>query len=263
MELQLKGKTAMVAAASKGLGFGIARELAREGANVSMASRNISAIAEAARDIAGQTGAKTLGCVMDAKDLASIESWIEKTISEFGQIDMLVVNAGGPPPGTFDQLSDADWHSAFELTFLSTVRMIRAVLPSMRKAGGGSILTVTSSVIKEPLVNLLLSNAMRSGVAALLKSLSMELASENIRIVNLAPGRIDTERLQSLDKKNAETKGISFEEQRAFVQSSIPLGRYGTIEEFGRAAAFLLSPAASYITGEILLVDGGLARSIW
>ncbi len=263
MELGLHGKVAMVAASSKGLGYGIARELAREGALVSIGSRTESEIFEVADLLAEETGTEVLANVLDASDPDSIAQWLDNTTAAFGGVDMLVVNAGGPPAGKFDDFADSDWQTAFELTLMSAVRMIRAVLPSMRDTGGGSILTLTSSSVKEPIDFLLLSNVMRSGVTSLAKSLSQQLAPENIRVNNLMPGRIDTDRVQSLDALNADAKGVPVEEIKASNESGIPLGRYGTIEEFGRFGAFLLSDAASYITGQTIAVDGGLIKTVW
>ena len=263
MELGLRGKVAMVAAASKGLGFGIARELAREGALVSIGSRTESEIHDAAESLTNETDGDVLANVLDAADPNSIVQWLENTVDAFGGGDILVVNAGGPPVGKFDDFSDSDWQRAFELTLMSSVRMIRAALPFMREAGGGAILTITSCSVKEPIDFLLLSNVMRSGVTSLAKSLSQQLAPENIRVNNLMPGRIDTDRVQALDAMNAEAKEISVEEIKAANELGIPLGRYGTIEEFGRLGAFLLSDAASYITGQTIAVDGGLIKTVW
>jgi 3-oxoacyl-[acyl-carrier protein] reductase len=263
MELGLRGKVAMVAASSKGLGFGIARELAREGALVSLGARTESDVHDAAEILTNETDTDVLANVLDAAVSDSIIQWVDSTIDAFGGVDLLVVNAGGPPAGTFDDFADSDWQSAFELTLMSAVRMIRAVLPSMRETGGGSILTITSCSVKEPIDFLLLSNVMRSGVTSLAKSLAQHLAPENIRINNLMPGRVDTDRVRSLDQLNADAKGATVEQIKAAVEKDIPLGRYGTTEEFGRLGTFLLSDAASYITGQTIAVDGGLIKTVW
>ena len=263
MELGLRGKVAMVAASSKGLGFGIARELAREGALVSIGARTESEVFDAAERITEETGTEVLANVLDAADPDSISQWVENTTHAFGGVDKLVVNAGGPPAGNFDVFEDSDWQLAFELTLMSSVRMIRAVLPLMREAGAGSILSITSASVKEPIDFLLLSNVMRSGVTSLAKSLSKQLASENIRVNNLMPGRIDTDRVQSLDAMNAEARDLAVAEIKAANEAGIPLGRYGTIEEFGKLGAFLLSDAASYITGQTIAVDGGAISTVW
>ncbi|MFZ1396697.1 MAG: SDR family oxidoreductase [Candidatus Promineifilaceae bacterium] len=263
MNLGLQNKVIMVAAASKGLGYGIAQAVAQEGARVSIGSRTEADILAAAETLHRETGAETLGSVLDARDAASITNWVEATVAQFGGVDGLVVNAGGPPAGGFDNFSDDDWQAAFELTMMSSVRMIRAVLPHLRARGGGSILAVTSSSVKEPIDILLLSNVMRSGVVSLLKSLSRELAPEQIRVNNLVPGRILTDRVKSLDGIGAKNAGRTVAAQQAMQEKQIPWGRYGTIEEFGRAGAFLLSDAASYITGETLIVDGGAMKTVW
>lgn len=263
MDLGLRGKVAMVAASSKGLGFGIARELAREGALVSIGSRTESEIHDAAETLTNEMDGDVLANVLDAADPSSITQWLENTVDAFGGVDILVVNAGGPPAGKFDDFADSDWQAAFELTLMSAVRMIRAALPYMREAGGGSILVITSSSVKEPIDFLLLSNVMRSGVTSLAKSLSQQLAPENIRVNNLMPGRIDTDRVQSLDAMNAEAKDLPVEEIKAVNELGIPFGRYGTIGEFGRIGAFLLSDAASYITGQTIAVDGGAIKTVW
>ena len=263
MDLGLRGKVAMVAASSKGLGYGIARKLAHEGVLVSIGSRTEAEVHDAAEALIEETDGEVLANVLDVSDPDSIVQWVEKTTDAFGGVDILVVNAGGPPTGNFDDFKDADWQAAFELTLMSAVRLIRAVLPSMREAGGGSILTLTSCSVKEPIDFLLLSNVMRSGVTSLAKSLSQQLAPENIRVNNLMPGRIDTDRVQSLDKMNAEARGVSVEEIKAANELGIPLRRYGTTEEFGCLGAFLLSDAASYITGQTIAVDGGSIKTVW
>lgn len=263
MELGLRGKVAMVAASSKGLGFGIARELAKEGALVSIGARTETEIHDAAETLIQETGAEVLPNVLDASNPDSVFQWLENTVNAFGGVDCLVVNAGGPPAGKFDDFEDGDWQAAFDLTLMSSVRMIRGVLPLMREAGGGSILTVTSVSVKEPIDFLLLSNVMRSGVTSLAKSLSKQLAPENIRVNNLMPGRIDTDRVQSLDAMNADARNLTVQEIKAANESGIPIGRYGTSEEFGRLGAFLLSDAASYITGQTIAVDGGSVNTVW
>ena len=263
METGLAGKVVMVAAASKGLGYGIAKAVAQDGARVSIASRDLGSITKAAQQISRETGSEVLSYQFDANDPDSITQWTSHTIEKFGGIDGLVVNAGGPPSGTFDKFEDEDWQAAFELTLLSSVRMIRAVLPSMRARGGGSIVTLTSSSIKEPIDVLLLSNVMRAGVVSLAKSLSQQLAKEGVRVNNLVPGRMDTDRVKSLDEGRAMAMGQTVADIKAASEASIPLKRYGTADEFGKAGAFLLSDAASYITGSTLIVDGGSMKTVW
>jgi 3-oxoacyl-[acyl-carrier protein] reductase len=260
MDLGLKGKVALVAAAGQGLGYGTARALANEGARVSICSHLEDEIQAAASSLVDDTGGVVMASVCDVRDPAAIKAWVEKTVAEWGTIDALFINAGGPPAGTFADISEEQWQAAFELTLMSAVRMIRAVLPHM--TAGGAIVASTSSSVREPIGRLILSNVMRAGVASLIKSLADELAPDGIRLNTLIPGRIDTARVAQLDENKANKLGISVDEVRAQSIASIPLGRLGTIDEYGTAAAFLLSPAASYITGAMLRVDGGKLRSI-
>lgn len=261
MNLDLEGKVALVAAASKGLGYGIARALAGEGARVSICSRDREAAHAAAERIAAETGVETLGFTCDVTQEDQITAWIKGTVSAWGnRIDALVTNAGGPPSLTLHEASEDQWHAAFNLTLMSAVRMIRETLPYMGE--GSAILTVTSGSTKEPIPGLGLSTVMRAGVVGMVKVYADELSARGIRINNLVPGRILTDRIVHLDNINAERAGTTPEEIRAKSEVSIPLGRLGTIDEFGRAAAFLLSPAASYTTGATLRVDGGAMRSI-
>lgn len=263
MDLGLKGKTIMVAAGSRGLGLGIARQVAKEGARVSIAAPTEPRVHESAAKLRDETGASVISAVMDARDHASILKWRDDTLDAFESIDGLVVNAGGPPAGLFDDFDDTDWASAFELTLLSAVRMIRAVLPSMRAGQSGSIVTVTSSSVKEPIDMLLLSNVMRSGVTSLAKSLSRQLAGEGIRVNNLVPGAINTDRLKGLMETQAARTGEPFKNLWDSRAATVPLGRFGEPDEFGQAGAFLLSDAATYITGETLIVDGGAMKTVW
>lgn len=263
MDLGLNGKVIMVAASSRGLGFGTAQAVSREGARVSMGSRTAADITAAAKALHAETGHETAGFELDASDPASIESWVASTLDRFGRIDGLVVNAGGPPAGKFDAFDDEAWTSAFNLTLMSAVRMIRDVLPTMRAQGSGSILTITSSSIKEPIDFLLLSNVYRAGVVALAKSLATDLAKTGIRVNNIVPGQIDTDRVQANDRFAAQKADITVEAQRAKRHAAIPMGRYGTPEEFGKMAAYLLSDAAAYVTGATIMVDGGRAKTIW
>jgi len=260
MDLGLKGKVALVAAASKGLGFGVARALAADGAHVSICSRDSASVDAAVKKLTDETNAEVIGTACDVTNADSITAWVDATVAKWGVIDALLVNAGGPPGGLLLDMTDAQWQAAFELTLMSSVRMIRAAVPHM--TNGGSILTITSSSIKEPIERLGLSTVMRSGVAGLVKTLADELAPQKIRVNNLIPGRIDTDRVAQLDAAAAKRQNISVDEVRAQSVSKIPLKRLGTIDDFGAAGAFLLSPAAQYITGATLRVDGGQMRSI-
>lgn len=262
MDLGLTGKVAMVAGASRGLGYAVARQLAMEGVRVSMGSRDAAQIGDAGTRIAGETGADVLAVPVDVRSAESLTAWHAKTVERFGGVDLLFVNTGGPSPGTALSFDDEGWQSGFELLVLSAVRMIRLVVPSMRARGGGAIVVSTSSSVKEPIPNLALSNVLRSSVSALSKTLASELASEGIRVNHLLPGRIDTDRVRQLDAIRARQTNTSPDEQRVAHSKLIPLGRYGSPDEFATAAVFLFSDAARYITGASLQVDGGLIRSV-
>ena len=262
MDLGLQGKVALVMAASKGLGRAVATELAREGARVVIASRDEDALAQAAAEMREETGAEIEYSVADLTRAEDVRALVSHAADRFGGVDVLVNNTGGPPAGTFDDFDDEGWQAAFELVLLSLIRAVRGVLPSMRERGGGRIVNIASSSIKQPIENLILSNTFRAGISGLAKSLAVELAPDGILVNTIGPGRISTARSQSMDAARAETLGVSVEEVRGQVASQIPLGRYGTPEELARVAAFLASPANSYVTGQAILVDGGMVRAL-
>lgn len=262
MELGLRGKVAMVGGASRGLGYAVARALAGEGALVSIASRDADAVRRAAAKIQQETGARVRAVPADLSRADAIAPWHAATIEEFGGVDLLFANTGGPPAGTVSSFDDGAWQSAFDLLLMSVVRAVRLVVPSMRARGGGAILIGTSSTVKEPVQMLALSNVMRSGVTSLAKTLSVELAADKIRVNTLIPGRIATDRLAQLDEISAKTSGLALEAQQKRNAAMIPFGRYGDPDEFGRVGAFLLSEAASYITGASVQVDGGLIKGL-
>ncbi len=263
MDLQLKGKVALVAGSSRGLGYGVARALALEGACVHLGARDTTALAQAARELRAGTGAEVFAERLDVADAGSIAAWVGRAAQTSGGLDLLVTNGGGPPAGVFESFDDDAWQSAFDQNLLGTVRLIRAALPFLRTRGAGAILTITSLTVREPAELLVLSNVMRAGAASLAKTLATRLARDGIRVNNLMPGRIDTERVRTLDARRAEADGLSADAVRQAAEHAIPLGRSGTIDEFGRAAAFLLSGAASYITGASLAVDGGTLKAAW
>jgi len=262
MELGLTGKVAMVAGASRGLGLAVARALAAEGAAISIAARHGAGVAQAARQLEAETGAPVLATAADVSSSEDLRRWAAATEQHFGGVDLLFTNSGGPPAGASLSFDDAAWRAAGDLLLFSVVGMVRAAVPSMTRRGGGAILVSTSSSVKEPIPNLALSTVMRAAVSALAKTLAVELAPSGIRVNQIVPGRVDTDRVRELDATNARRAGLSPDEQKARSVAAIPLGRYGAPEEFGRAAAFLLSGAASYITGATLQVDGGLIRGV-
>jgi 3-oxoacyl-[acyl-carrier protein] reductase len=259
MDLGLKGKVAMVAGASRGLGFAVAQALAGEGAIVSIASRDEASIAAAAERLGS---AQVLATPLDVRSAEGILRWTRATEDKFGGVDLLFANAGGPPAGAALSFDDAAWQGAVDLLLFSALRMVRAAVPSMVARGGGAILVSTSSSVKEPIQNLGLSTVLRASVSALSKTLALELAPSNIRVNQIVPGRIDTDRVRQLDETNGKKLGLTAEQAKARSIGSIPMGRYGEPDEFGRVAAFLLSNAASYMTGATVQVDGGLIRSV-
>jgi 3-oxoacyl-[acyl-carrier protein] reductase len=258
MNLGLVGKVAMVAGASRGLGFAVASELAREGARVSMASRDAAAVQAAAARIGGDV----LAIDADVRSADAIQRWTDQTRQRFGGVDLLFTNSGGPPAGAALSFEDAAWQDAIDLMLFSTLRLVRAAVPLMQAAGAGAILVSTSASVKEPIPNLGLSTVVRASVSALAKTLALELAGSHIRVNQIIPGRIDTDRVRQLDEINAAKQGISPEQARQKSLTAIPLGRYGEPGEFGRVAAFLLSDAARYMTGATVQVDGGLIKSV-
>jgi 3-oxoacyl-[acyl-carrier protein] reductase len=262
MKLGLTNKVAMIAGASRGLGYAVARALAEEGVQVSIASRNAAAIAAAAQKIEQETGARVLTVATDVSSAQAIELWNQKTVERFGGVDLLFTNSGGPPPGSALTFDDAAWQRAFDLLLMSAVRMIRLAVPSMAARGGGSIVIPTSSSVKEPIANLALSNILRASAAALSKTLANELVSQKIRVNHLIPGRIDTDRVRELDEANSKRLGVTPDDQRKKMMQAIPMGRYGDPADFANAAVFLFSDAAAYITGATLQVDGGQMRSV-
>ena len=262
MDLGLKGKVALVAGASRGLGYAVAKALAAEGAHVSMSSRDEKAIADAAARIERETGARILSMPVDVRDTAAIHRWVARTAETFGGIDALMTNSGGPAAGAAMSFDDEAWQDAAELLLFSTLRMARAAVPHLEERGGGAILFSTSSSVKEPIPNLGLSTVLRASVSALAKTLASELAGKKIRVNQIIPGRIDTDRVRQLDDINAKKQGITPEQAKDKAIAAIPLGRYGNADEFGRVAAFLLSDAASYMTGSTVQVDGGQIRSV-
>ena len=263
MDLGLQDKVAIVMAASKGLGRACASALAAEGARVTIGARGAQALEKTAQEVQKTTRSRVLAVPTDVTKAENMEAIVAATVREFGRIDILVNNAGGPPAGNFESFGDDQWQAAFELNLLSTVRLVRLVLPYMRKTGSGRIINIVSTSVKQPIDGLLLSNAIRSGVVGLSKTLSVELAPNNITVNNVCPGRILTDRLRQIYHINERVQqGVSEEAVLKEMAKDVPMGRVGKPEELGALVAFLASQQAAYITGTTIQVDGGLVRSL-
>jgi 3-oxoacyl-[acyl-carrier protein] reductase len=262
MDLGLKGKRALVLAASRGLGFASARGLAQEGCHLVICSRDEARIQAAAQQIRTDTGAKVEALVADVSNAEEAERLVAAATAAHGGLEILVHNAGGPPAGQFHTLNEAQWKQAFEQNMMSFVRIVGAAVPEMKKSGYGRILTIASSSIKQPIPNLLLSNAFRAGVWGIAKTLSQELGPQGILVNVIAPGRIDTERIAELDQANATRMGKSVDDVRKASVATIPAGRLGTPEEFANLIVFLASTKASYISGQGIFVDGAAGTSL-
>lgn len=260
MNLELTGKVALVTAGSKGMGRSIALAFAAEGMSVTIAARGQEAL-DATRVEVERTGFPALAIQADMSNAQDVTRAVSETVERFGRLDVLVVNAGGPPAKPFIDASDEDWQAAVELTLMSAVRLIRDASPHL-ESSHGSVITIESISVKQPVSGLLLSNSLRPAVIGLTKTLSDELASKGIRFNNILPGMIMTDRARSLAGNRARASGKSVEDVIAETEKSIPLGRYGTPEEIANLAIFLASSASSYITGTSILCDGGLFRGL-
>ena len=261
MDLGLKGKTALLTGASRGLGFAAAEALAKEGVDIAINSRNEEVLSKAGDKLA-QYGTRVVSLPGDVTNPQEAEMLVGGTIATLGKLDLLFTNAGGPPPGAFESFNDEDWQYAIELSLMSHVRLIRAALPFLRRSESPSVLTVTSISVKQPIPNLVLSNSIRAATVGLTKTLALELGEEGIRFNSILPSWTHTERVENLMKDRAQRKGTSIEDEIQSQNKQSPLGRMAKPEEFGKAAAFLLSPAASYITGVMLSVDGGTYKGL-
>jgi 3-oxoacyl-[acyl-carrier protein] reductase len=262
VDLGLQGKVAIVAASSKGIGKAAAAGFASEGARVTMLSRNEGELEKAAEEIRNACHADVLAVPADVTNPDDIRRVVKRTVERWGAVNILVNNAGGPPTGGFDDLDDAGWQAAFELTLLSAVRFVREVRPHISKAGGGAIINVQSTSVKVPLDNMILSNSIRSGVIGLAKTLSIELARDKIRVNTVLPGATLTDRLRHHITARAQKLGKTFEEVQRAREATIPLGHLGMPEDVADMIVFLASDRARYVTGVTIQVDGGLVRSI-
>lgn len=262
MDLGIRGKTALVVAASKGMGKASALGLGAEGARVVMCARGEAALKDAAAEVKQKTGAEVLALPADASRAADISRVVAEANRAFGGVDILVANVGGPPPGPFEAMTDEQWKAAFEQVHLSTVRFIREVLPHMKRSRWGRILAIQSSSVKQPVDGLVLSNGIRPGIAGLFKTLAGDVAKDNITVNLVLPGRIMTDRFLEHQTDRAKRSGVTVEQQMEISSADIPMGRIGTPEEFAAMVVFLASARASYITGVAVQVDGGLIRSV-
>src|SRR6266545_1169852 len=262
MDLGLRGKVALVAAASKGLGRAVAEELAAEGARLAICSRDAGAIEAAGRAITGATGADVLARAADVSRPADVAAFVDAALERWARVDVLVTNSGGPPPGRFEALDAAAWQKAAELTLFAPVEFARRVLPGMKERCWGRILNVTSIAVKQPIENLMLSNSLRAAVTGWARTLANEVAPFGVTVNNLMPGWTRTERVAELARAAAKREGITPEEATARWEREIPAGRLGEPREFAALATFLASERAGYITGTSIPVDGGWIRAL-
>lgn len=263
MDFGLRDKIALVAAASKGLGKAVALELAREGATVAICARNKETLLKAREEIAAATGQEVRALVADVTKKGQIQSMVKDIVGEFGRVDILVCNAGGPPSGLIRDLSPEDFPPSLELNLLSTINLCYEVMPNMQERRWGRIINITSVSAKQPIDTLVLSNTARAGVLGFSKSLSNQLAPFGITVNCVCPGYTKTERVESLAKAFEENRRGTVEEFYKGIEKTIPAGRLATPEEFSAAVAFLASERASYITGTALSIDGGYIKALY
>lgn len=263
MELGLKGKTVLVTASSKGIGKAVAEAFSAEACNVAICSRSKESLIETSKEIRTKYNSEPFWGVCDLHNLKDIENFHDAVYKQFGRVDILVNNCGGPVPGFFQELSEEDWNNAFAQVLLSVVRLSHLVLPEMIKHEWGRIINITSVAVKQPVHNLMLSNSLRAGVTGFAKSLSNEVGNKNITVNNVAPGYTLTNRLYELAVNRAKLSGKSHEEILADMAKDIPMNRLGGPEEIAALIVFLASNKASYITGTTIQIDGGSTKSIF
>jgi 3-oxoacyl-[acyl-carrier protein] reductase len=260
MDLGLSEKVAVVTAASKGLGKAAALALAREGARLAICARS-EAVESAAAEIRKETGRDVLAQRADLTRASDVEAFAQATLARYGRVDILVANSGGPPAGPFLDLRAEDWERSFQLVVMSTVRTCYAFVPAMVGQGSGSIVASQSYSVKQPIENLILSNSLRMAVIGMMKTLAMELGPKGIRVNSINPGWTWTERVEQLMEDRASRSGTRGEQEAAKIEAQVPLGRMATAEEYGRAVAWLASPAAGYLHGHALIYDGGITKT--
>ena len=262
MDFGLKGRVAIVAAASKGLGKAVAEELAREGADVAICSRNIVELEKAASAIEKASGRAPLVHALDVTRYDDVRGFVAEVVKKFGHVDICVTNAGGPPSKKFLDISIDDWRAAVDLNLMSAVYFAKEVLPGMRERKWGRLITITSMSVKQPVDGLLLSNSIRAAVTGLARTLANEFGADGITVNNVCPGYTLTERLEQLAAKQSADTGLSREKVFERMSAQVPLGRIGRPEEFAALVAFLASERASYINGTTIAVDGGWVKSL-
>ena len=264
MDLGIRGRVALIGASGRGLGLATAERLAMEGCRVALCDRDGDVLDGAAQSVRAAGGEETevFAYETDLTDAGSIDEMVLSVRRDLGPVSILVTNSGGPPPGQFDAATDEKWVHAFHLTFMSAVRLIRAVLPDMKEQGWGRIINFTSRSLKEPIPNLIISNSVRLAVGGMAKTLAAEVAQYGITVNNLCPGVTSTDRAIELAAARAAKKGLTAEQELAATANSIPMGRLARPEEQAAATAFLASDLAGYITGVSLLVDGGAVRAL-
>lgn len=262
MDLGLKGKVALVAGGSQGLGRAVAMEMCREGARVAICALDDPELPKAVEEITEATGGEVFGVPADLTDADQARNFVRKSAEHYGAVDILINNAGGPPSKTFLEIDDDLWHFGVKLNLMSTIIMTREVVPAMMEKRWGRIINMTSVSVKQPLDGLILSNTVRSGVVGLAKTLSNELASYNITVNNVCPGYTLTERVRSLSVVTAEKEGTTPEAVIKRWESSVPMGRLGRPEEFAALVTFLASERAGYITGASVQIDGGFYKGV-
>jgi 3-oxoacyl-[acyl-carrier protein] reductase len=261
MDLGLKGKRALVTAASRGLGLASARALAAEGAKVALGARNASRLQSVAAELAASGNTETLPVDLDLSDTKSIQAGVKAVTDRWGGIDILIVNTGGTDAGPFLSLNRKQWEEAINATVMPAVDVLQAVLPGMKKNGGGRVLFITTVGVKVTQPSMVLSNSTRLAMTGIAKTLALELAGDNILVNSLCPGPIDTDRMIDLIEATAAQKKVSRKEAEAIWLDEVPLGRMGRAQDFGKLVAMLVSDAASFVTGAALAVDGGKSRA--
>jgi 3-oxoacyl-[acyl-carrier protein] reductase len=256
MDLQVKDQVAVIGAASKGLGKSAAMALAQEGARVAICARS-DALDATAEEIRSETGAEVLAVRADLTKRDQVDAFVKQAMDQYGQIDILITNISGPPPGNFMDLTIEDWEAGVQTTIMSTLYLCYAVIPHMLERGSGSIVSNVSFAVKQPLDRLITSNSLRLAVIGLMKSLANELGPQGIRVNTINPAWTWTDRIEQLMSDRAEAAGTTIEEESAKAAASLSLGRMGTLEEYGQTVAWLASPAAGFIHGHALMFDGG------